>query len=202
MQLPSNASLQDVINELSQLEGINQKSELASVIGSPAAATDTVAQQIVKLQEIKDELAIAITEKGVNTEPGDSLEVMKENVEAISTGEPAYGVASSNSTQMNFDYYSSGSVTSYYLEVSGIPFEPSQIVLVPTTNNNTSQITNYYKNLIGRNNYVLTSIMNNNRSSYPTTGFKSNSNSAYVNATGFRLPVGDASTSYTYYLYK
>lgn len=53
MPLPSNAKVSDVINLLNDTQGVNQKLELASVVGSPATANDNIATQIGILQDAK-----------------------------------------------------------------------------------------------------------------------------------------------------
>lgn len=126
MPLPNTASLQDVINKLEELQGFNQKIELASVIGSPATATDTVAQQVVKLQEIKEVLAPKVSLP--NTEPLLSL------VNAIT---PSRGFATGNYTT---------SSSSSNIIVTGIGFRPNVIVVSRKERINTRTLFALYVN--------------------------------------------------------
>lgn len=62
--LDNTAKLSDIITELQNLEGINQKADLVSVIGSPAQSTDTIATLIADIQSNKNNLATNLTNKG------------------------------------------------------------------------------------------------------------------------------------------
>lgn len=57
MTLDNSAKIGDIIMALEGMQAINQKAELASVIGSPATATDNIATQITKIQDAKDVIA-------------------------------------------------------------------------------------------------------------------------------------------------
>ena len=115
MPLNENAKLSDVISALSDTQGINQKAELASVIGSPATASDNVATQITKLQTAKDTLATNITSKGVTASQTDAVSVLADKVGQIVIGKRwASGTFSSGSTS---------------LVVSNLNFTPSIVIV-------------------------------------------------------------------------
>lgn len=103
MPLPNTATIQDVIGKLEELQGFNQKTELASVIGLPAEPDDNIAEQILKLQGVKDDLA-----GKVGLSNTDAIQAM---VDAISSGR---NVSIGNATR----------ASSTSLNITGIPFRP------------------------------------------------------------------------------
>ena len=64
------------------------KTAVASAIGAPLLATDTVAQMVSKIDVLKTNLAKEITDQGVPTDATDSLVVMADNVRAITCDIP------------------------------------------------------------------------------------------------------------------
>lgn len=113
MPLDNNAKISDIINSLEDMQGINQKAELASVIGAPATASDNIATQITKLQGAKDTFADKI---GVdNTTPLQAMADVLEIGKSVKIG----SVFMPNSNAIT---------------VTDIPFKPSVIVL-RTSNN-------------------------------------------------------------------
>lgn len=60
MPLDNTASIKDIITSLQNLEGINAKAELASVIGSPVTDEDTMSTMVNQIQASKNDLAATI----------------------------------------------------------------------------------------------------------------------------------------------
>jgi hypothetical protein len=58
-QLAANAKIADIIASLTESTGINQKVELADVIGLPALPTDSIATQVAILQSNRQTLITA-----------------------------------------------------------------------------------------------------------------------------------------------
>lgn len=57
MPLDNTAKLPDIITALQNMQGVNGKADLASVIGSPATSEDTMAMMVGHIQSAKNELA-------------------------------------------------------------------------------------------------------------------------------------------------
>ncbi|GED59381.1 hypothetical protein ABER61_16095 [Brevibacillus formosus] len=115
-QLPSTASIKDIITSLQTMECINQKADLASVVGSPAASTDDVATIITKIQNAKNTLAANITAKGTVASGSESVQTLVNKVGLLS------GVKKWASGTISTD--ANGNLT-----VTGLGFMPSVIVL-------------------------------------------------------------------------
>ncbi|MGF9822610.1 hypothetical protein ABE430_08825 [Brevibacillus agri] len=93
-QLPSTATIKDIIAALQTMEAVNQKADLAAVVGSPAVSTDDVATIISKLQNAKNTLASNITAQGLTTASGsESLASLASKVTASSVKKYAEGKA-------------------------------------------------------------------------------------------------------------
>ena len=192
MTLSSTAKMSEVIATLTDLQGINQKAELASVVGSPAASTDTIAAQVSKIQTIKNDAASKL---GVsNTTPlGDLIASMSGNKKwASGTAE------STNSPIRYFTYLGSSSTNSaYYIEVTDLTFKPSIIII--RSSSGSISFTMYDPR------YSLTACVITGTTAGSTTtnvtSYKGNSGESYVNETGFRLPAG-TSGSVTWYAFE
>ncbi|MGO0058663.1 hypothetical protein ACTID9_01115 [Brevibacillus fluminis] len=115
-QLPSTASIKDIIAALQAMEAINQKADLVSVVGSPALSTDDVATIISKLQTAKNTLAANITTQGTSATGTESLSALAAKV---TVGSSVRRWASGTGTT------DSGAI----LNVSGLAFKPSVIIL-------------------------------------------------------------------------
>lgn len=108
MPLDNTAKISDIITALKDMQGINQKAELASVIGAPASASDNIVTQITKLQDAKDTLASKI---GVeNTMP------VQEMADALVVGKKW---ASGNILEITGPTYS----------VTGLEFNPNVVLI-------------------------------------------------------------------------
>lgn len=107
MPLDNTAKLSDIISALQTMEGINAKADLASVVGSPATANDTMAAINAVIQNAKDAIATAIDVP--NTTP---LQVMADNIAA--------GIEATGSIP---------APASDTITISGLNFKPSKIIL-------------------------------------------------------------------------
>ncbi|GAA4704071.1 hypothetical protein [Brevibacillus fulvus] len=120
-QLPSTATIKDIIAALQTMEAVNQKADLAAVVGSPAVSTDDVATIITKLQNAKNTLATNINTQGLNTANGsESLSSLAGKVAAIPVKRSANGnlMRQANSTV-----------------VTGLGFKP-RVVIASTVSSN------------------------------------------------------------------
>ncbi|MED1792872.1 hypothetical protein P4V54_09325 [Brevibacillus nitrificans] len=117
-QLPTNASIKDVIRELQVMEAINQKADLVSVVGSPAASGDSVAQVISKLINAKATLATNLQAKGQDATAADSVQSLADKVGTVPAKRWATGISASLPA----------STSAQDLVITGLGFKPSVII--------------------------------------------------------------------------
>lgn len=133
MPLNNTAKLPDIITALQTMQGINGKADLASVIGSPAQDTDTIAMMVGHMQDAKNELATKMGGSAKGTDPLRSL-----------TGGLTIGKKWASGS------LATGSRESLY--VSGLEFTPSVIV---ATRVNSSYAGGYYIKSWKNNEWML-----------------------------------------------
>lgn len=83
MLLPNDAKVKDVIEQLQELTGINQKAELATVLGSPSVPTDTMPKLVGDLQARKITMATNLTAKGVVASPTETISLLATKIGQI-----------------------------------------------------------------------------------------------------------------------
>ncbi|RNB72188.1 hypothetical protein [Brevibacillus panacihumi] len=115
-QLPSTATLKQIIAALQELECINQKADLASVVGSPAEMTDDVATIIGALQAAKNTLAANLNAKGQTASGSDSVQSLADKVGEFNGKRWATG------TQSNVPISSTSTI-------SGLAFTPTTVIV-------------------------------------------------------------------------
>lgn len=76
MPLLSTASVAEIITKLQDLEVINSKADLASVIGSPAVNTDPIADMIADIQQAKTDLAAKLSGAGITAVNTEALQAL------------------------------------------------------------------------------------------------------------------------------
>ncbi|MFJ7933719.1 hypothetical protein [Sporosarcina sp. NPDC096371] len=82
MPLPNDATLEQVVTALQNMTGINQQSELATVIGAPTLITDAVGKQVGDIQTQKTSLASKLSASG---KPSTGAESLKSLVDKAGT---------------------------------------------------------------------------------------------------------------------
>ncbi len=113
-QLPNTATIKDIIAALQMMECINQKVDLAAVVGSPALSTDDVATIISKLQNAKNTLAANITVKGTTANGSEGVQALANKVGSLA------GVKK----------WASGTVAaSASITITGLGFSPAHIII-------------------------------------------------------------------------
>ncbi|AGR47471.1 tail fiber protein [Brevibacillus phage Abouo] len=128
-KLPDTASISDIIKALTEVEAINQKADLVSVVGGPATSGDNVATVIQKLQNAKNTLANNISNKGGSATGTESLQTLANKVASIPTKRWATGTVTipGSTGQTN-------TVT-----ISGLLFVPTMLIALsssdPSSNN-------------------------------------------------------------------
>lgn len=194
MPLDNNAKIGDIITALGGMQGINQKAELASVIGAPATASDNVATQITKIQSAKDVFASKI---GVpNTTP---LQAMADGL--VVGGKKASGTITASTAGLPFSQGSGGTINRSYVEIAGLDFVPSKIELIRDGNTKTDYNSEGYRTYDIPNLKISMNIINAGDSTVNVVGILLTGN-AYVNSTGFRLPVLSGGASYKWFAYE
>ncbi|MGE7113084.1 hypothetical protein [Lysinibacillus sp. NPDC047702] len=149
----------------------------------------------------KQGLASAITGKGVPTDANDSFPTMINNINQIPTGSrKANGVISSSSTLVTFTYKSGGVVSLAYLDLTGLSFTPSLIILMTSTGNGNMSCSMFssFNDPLGFSSATKISLYNSNLFSNSP-----NHNLSHIAiAGGYRLPVTSQSATYTWYAYE
>lgn len=122
--LDNTAKLSDIISALQGIEGINAKADLASVVGSPATASDTMAAINAVIQQAKNDLAAKLDDSN-GTEPLQAL------IDKLFVGKKwASGNAYSANDRIPATRAMGGVVENvYYTTVDGLNFKPSIIII-------------------------------------------------------------------------
>lgn len=183
MPLDNNAKIGDIITALGDMQGINQKAELASVIGAPATASDNVATQITKIQDAKDVFAGKI---GVpNITP---LQAMADGLVVGKKWASGTILCSSDKSKISLLSNQSTTHDRYKVIVTGLKFKPSLIIIFMPTSPEAVTIYRYGHLSNFQPEQAFLSYMSSDN--YSTSGFGYNATYTgfYVNSTGFSLP--------------
>lgn len=108
-KLPDTASISDIIKALTEVEAINQKADLVSVVGSPASNSLPVSDAVSKLLDAKTKLVSNLKAQGVNANVTESMIALANKIITMPNKRWAAG------TIQNAEK----------LEVSGLAFMPS-----------------------------------------------------------------------------
>ncbi|MDO0823579.1 hypothetical protein [Desulfosporosinus nitroreducens] len=111
--------LSDIITALQRLTTINAKADLASVIGTPALATDPMATLVSLIQANKDDLVNYLQGMGQSAGSTDPLASLVSALESMDVVQTASGTATMPGT--------SG------ILITGLPFEPTTIKIINST---------------------------------------------------------------------
>ena len=199
MPLPNTANLNEIVSFLEETVGFNQNAELSSVIGSPTTPNDNIASQILTLQNEKETLATNLTSKGQASVPTEDLLALINKVGQINVGSRvSTGFVNASTNQAGFRLYrnSSSQINLYPVTVT-LNFRPRLVVLYTLTNNIGSVTTYFELSLSGTSNFIT--LQQNTSSNGATYLFSNNVGAAYVNDTGFSLPVYGSGISAYYF---
>ncbi|WP_137744531.1 hypothetical protein [Robertmurraya siralis] len=195
MPLDNTASIKDIITSLQNLEGINAKAELASVIGSPVTDEDTMSTMVNQIQTSKNELAGKVGEGAEGTDPLQTL------VDKVVVGKKwAKGIVTSSSERLSFYYGSGTSTSSYFVEINGLDFIPSKIEVIREGSHVVNYNSDGYRNDLPNFKITLQDLSALSSNSNLIQGFALLGN-AYVDSGGFRLPVRHENVQYRWYAY-
>jgi hypothetical protein len=187
-------NVETVLDELFQFAN-NGKTDIASVIGSPATSGDTFTQLKTHIQNRKNELATNLSAKGQASVGTETLDALVDKVALVNTGKKfASGTVTSSASQLSYTW-ADGSGTNYaYVTVTGLLFQPSYILLKDASHDRS---TVYDARFVDT--HKITIGTNRSTNLYKTVQIQAN---AYVNATSFRLPVGALSTQFEWVAYE
>lgn len=142
MPIPNNGTVEDVINLLNQTQGINQKLELAGVIGDPAKPTDNISTQIGILEDGKGQIAEAINNKGGSASGSDTFSELSQAIEDLPSGSNEITMELQvSSGVLQFNNTTNTTVNCRYVTITNLGFIPSKIIA-------------YYNNYIDISTYV------------------------------------------------
>ncbi|AVK84454.1 hypothetical protein C3943_13170 [Lysinibacillus sp. B2A1] len=151
--------------------------------------------------DVKTNVAAAITDKGVPTSPTATGTQMAANIRAIPTGgRKANGLLISSSTLASFNYKGGGIVSMAYIDLTGLNFTPSIIVLMTSTGNGNMSYSIFtsFNDPTGFTSSTKISLYNSNLFSNSP-----NHNLSHIAISGgYRFPVTSQSASYTWYAYE
>jgi hypothetical protein len=112
-------NVETALDELFQFAN-NGKTDIASVVGSPATSGDTFATLKTHIQNSKNTMATNLSNKGQASNGTETLQSLASKIGNVSTGKK---FASGTTT-------SSGSTSYYNISISGLDFTPSSVVVV------------------------------------------------------------------------
>lgn len=133
MPLDNTAKLSDIISALQTMEAINSKADLASVVGSPASADDTMATINSVIQGAKNSLA---TKMGSGSSGAEPLKTLVDNlVNGTKNFASGNGLLPSTDTK-NFEQASGGIIPRNYVQLTGLDFNPTIVFVYNATVDN------------------------------------------------------------------
>lgn len=182
------------INELFTFAN-NGKSDIASVVGSPATSADTFAQLKTHIQNSKNTLASNLSAKGQSASGTESLSSLASKVANINVGKRfASGSTTISTTLLPFIAYDGSSgyeLRCNYVQVTGLNFLPRMIFIKTNFSNGTNYYTLYNANLSINNNAnykIRLWMVDNSGQGAPGQSAFLLSGNATVTSTGFLLP--------------
>ncbi|WPS87025.1 hypothetical protein SMD22_21385 [Brevibacillus halotolerans] len=108
-KLPDTASISDIIKALTEVEAINQKADLVSVVGSPASNSLPVSDAVSKLLDAKTKLVSNLKAQGVDANVTENMIALANKI-----------------IEMPNKRWAAGTIqNAEKLEVSGLAFMPS-----------------------------------------------------------------------------
>jgi len=186
MPLDNAVSIKDIITALQTMEGINAKADLASVIGSPATADDTMATLVSLIQQSKNALATKMNDGSTGAEP------LRMLVNRLFVGKKwASGVAQLG-LAFSFQNINGGNASGKAMTITGIDFKPSRIIAWNIPNYYTIFESIYYApdstSLVYKNGFVIGH--RHGESGGQTGGFtvKADTNPWSITSEGFTIP--------------
>ncbi len=177
----------------------NGKTDIATVIGSPALSSETFAQLKTHIQNGKNTLATNLTAKGQTATGTEALSALATKVASIIVGKrSATGSAFSSATTKSFNNYADSPISLYFVEVvASFGFVPSIVIVQQKMTTNTQSISTSmlvpFGNMEGNDIFAGKSMATTSTTEYRR--LKLSAGGAYKNASGFCLPLDSSLTS-------
>jgi hypothetical protein len=108
------------------------------------------------------------------------------------------GTVTSSSTTSTYTYVNYATGSHYNAEVTGLPFTPSNIILIYDNGSGNYQLTVYSS----IDNYIKMAVFGYSSMTNTNYHVRRDTSPAYVNSSGFRLPVFGANTVYSWVAYE
>lgn len=183
----------------------NAQRSFAGVVGSPSVPGDTVTKITNDLQTVKNTLASNLTAKGQPSQGTEPVKTLADKVANVNTGKKfANGTVTASSVNGSFQLSSGGAMSSRFAEVTGLSFKPSFILLESRqssvsfpTSTYSEQTSNDYPKVV-----KATTFGNASHSGAILNTFKGDVSDAYVNSSGFKLPVSQGGIEYKWVAYE
>ena len=179
-------------------DAIFKRYQINNTTWSPWVCIQSKDVDILKLfqsaSDVKNNVAQAITDKGVPTSPDATGAQMAANIRAIPSGSSRSGTTSSSASPITFSYVNNSTVSLPYVEIVGLPFSPKMILFQASTGGGNMTMT-LYTSFADTNGYAGTSkIFLQNMSVFSNSP---NHNLQTVPIpNGLRIPVTSASNTY------
>lgn len=147
------------------------------------------------LNAIKAQLGSAIRAKGGTVNDTDAWSAFVSAVNNLGSKRRAAGITTSSTTTINFYNNQGSSSTSYYVQVTGLTFMPSVIILTP----NSGSTIGYPKVAVDKTAPLVGgyTLINRNGSFFRLDGV-----SAYIDSSSFRLPYANGNESVYWIAYE
>ena len=189
--------------------GIGDKSTLRTT--QKSTIVGAINELFTNANDGKTAVASAVTAKGVAASPADTFATLAAKIGQINTGKKwASGTVTSSNESIDFQFINEGSYTERYLTVTGLNFRPN-LIFMWITQPNTQSIhvvslytkTPIYTLSAGVQDQVfLMEISPTMSNPQNARGYKANTGNAYVNNTGFKLPVFESNKVYNWIAYE
>lgn len=197
----ASSNAQGVLQELFT-NADNAQKAFASVVGSPSAPGDTITKIKNDVQTAKNTLAANLTAKGATAAGTEALSALAAKVANVSTG--ASGTVTASTATASFQYANgTGTYNRPFVEVTGLDFKPSFILIEGKNGSSIYPTTLYSEQSV--NDYpsvAKVTFYDGGTNGSDTYMFKADVLNAYVNDTGFKLPVSNGGISYRWKAYE
>lgn len=170
------------------------KTNIATVVGSPATVDNTFSQLQTHIQNSKNTLATNLTDKGQTSAGTEPLQALADKVANVNTGKRYLtGTATSSATTVTFKSGNNINNNTNHVTVTGLTFQPSKINIYKADG---SQVTKFDATSPNDVKIDLTDARTTGTPAAST--FLLDGVGAYVTPTSFRMPTYYASAAHTW----
>lgn len=184
-------SIVGAVNELF-LSASSGKTDIASVVGSPASSNNTFAQLKTHIQNAKNKGATNLSAKGTSANGSDTLDLIMTKIASVNTGKKwATGTGMSDSSYKSYTYFDGSGSNQYYpLNVVGLDFKPSYIICFGTGGYEPAFTIYMYDNPVyNTNDSIILGSFNGRMTTTQVINIKLGSGDSSIYLGGFSIPV-------------